>query len=87
MRPDSATKLFTRLRKIAKTTISFFIHARASVLLSSRLHNSVSGQIIMKSDILGFFDNLLRKLKIDENLTKITGTLNDDLRTFMTIPR
>jgi hypothetical protein len=39
----------------------------------------------MKSDI--FFNNLLRKLKIDENMTKVTGILNDDLRTFMIIPR
>jgi len=41
----------------------------------------------MKSDIWGIFNNLLQKLKIDENLIKITGTLNDDLCTFIMIPR
>jgi hypothetical protein len=30
-----------------------------------------------------FFNNLLRKLKIDANLTKITGTLNEILCTYI----
>ena len=78
--------LVTSVRKTAKASNSFVICVRASVRLSSRMNNSVSGRIIVRSDIWGFCNNLLRKLKIDENLTKITGILNNDLCTFMIIP-
>jgi hypothetical protein len=36
---------------------------------------------------LGFFENLLRKLKLHENLTNITSSLYEDVFTFMTVSR
>jgi len=41
----------------------------------------------MKFDVRGFFENMPRKCKFQYNLTKITGTLHDDLRKFMVISR
>jgi len=32
-----------------------------------------------KAGILGFFQNWLRKFKFDQNMTRIMGTLHDDL--------
>ena len=34
---------------------------------------------------MSIFENLLRKFRFDENLTRITGILYDDLCTFMMI--
>jgi len=39
----------------------------------------------MKFYILEFFENLLRKFKFHLDLTRTTGTLHEDLRTFMTV--
>jgi len=39
----------------------------------------------MKPDTEVFFENLLKNLKFHANLTRITGTLNEDICTFMTI--
>jgi hypothetical protein len=41
----------------------------------------------MKFDIWVFFTNLSRKFKFRWNLTRIVGTLHEDLCTFMIIPR
>jgi hypothetical protein len=41
----------------------------------------------MKFDILDFFENLRSKFKFDGNPTKITGTLHEDIFTFMVISR
>ena len=43
-------------------------------------------RIIIKLDIWVFFENLSRKSKFRQNLTRITGTLHEDIRTFI-IPR
>jgi len=40
-------------------------------------------RILMNLDMLGFFENLSRKFKFGHNVTRITGTLGEDLRTFM----
>jgi hypothetical protein len=42
-----------------------------------------TGRIIMKCDILGFFENMLRKFKFRTSLTEITGTLHEVLYRFM----
>jgi hypothetical protein len=39
----------------------------------------------IKFDISDFFENLSRKIKFRYNPTKITGTLREDVFTFMTI--
>jgi len=41
----------------------------------------------MKFDIWIFFENLSRKSKFQSNLTRITGTLREDQRTFLIISR
>jgi hypothetical protein len=40
-------------------------------------------RILMDLDMLGFFENLPRKFKFGYNVTRITGTLGEGLRTFM----
>ena len=62
-----------------------------SVVMSFRLSawkNAVpTGRIFMKSDIWGFFENLLRKFKLHHNLTTITGTVHEDRHTFLITSR
>jgi hypothetical protein len=41
----------------------------------------------MKLDICAFHENLSRKFKFYSNPTKITGTLHEDIVTFLTKPR
>jgi len=41
----------------------------------------------MKFDIFVFFENLLRKFKFYENLTRITGTTHEDQHTCFIISR
>ena len=41
----------------------------------------------MKVDILGFLETLPRKFEFRQNLTRITGTLHEELCTFMAISR
>jgi len=38
----------------------------------------------MKLDMLGFFEKLSRKFKFGYNVTRKAGTLDEDLRLFMT---
>ena len=68
------------LRKIAK---SYFV---MSVCLSARNNSAPAGRTFMKFDILVFFQNLFRKLKIRSTLARKTGTLKEDLCTFMISP-
>ena len=44
-----------------------------------------TGQILVTFDIWVFFENLLRKLKFNQNVTWTMGTLHEDLLTFMII--
>jgi hypothetical protein len=46
-----------------------------------------TGRIFMKCDILGFFENVLRKFNFRYSLTKIAGALHEILCTFMIISR
>ncbi len=58
-----------------------------SVCLSVWNNASPTGRIFMKFDIWVFFENLLRKLKFHQNLSRITGTSHEDRCTFMVIYR
>jgi len=40
-------------------------------------------RILIKLDMLGFFENVSRKFKFGYNMTRTTGTLDEHLRTFM----
>ena len=77
---------FTKFRK---GSVSFVLSVCPSVRPSVRppaWNNSTStGRIFMKFDIWVFFENLARKLKFHEDLTRITGTLREVLCIFMII--
>jgi hypothetical protein len=78
--------VFRRVRKNRdKSTISFVISVRPS----ARDNSALTGRIFMKFDIwlFFFFRNLLRKFKFRWNLTRITGTLHEDVLTFKTLSR
>jgi hypothetical protein len=55
------------------------------VRLSARNNSAPSGRIFVKFDIWVFFENLSRTFKFHLNLTRITGTVHEDLYTFMII--
>jgi hypothetical protein len=58
------------------------------VRLSAWNNTDPTGRIFMKFDIWGFFSkNFLRKFKFNSKLTRITGTLHEELCTFMIISR
>jgi hypothetical protein len=55
--------------------------------LSARNILATTGQICMKFDIWGFFENLSRKFKFHQNWTRIKSTLHEDQYTFLVISR
>jgi hypothetical protein len=65
-----------------------FLGASVSFVASVRRHNTTRRPLDGYSRYLirGFFENLSRKLKSHYSLTRITGTLHEDLCIF-TIPR
>jgi hypothetical protein len=67
--------------KFRKPTISFVM----SVCPSASNNSATTGWIFMKFYIRLLFDNLWIKFKFHSNLIKITGTLHEELRTFMII--
>ena len=71
---------FTKLRK---AIINFIMSVRPSLWNNS----GPTGRIFMKFVIWVFFENLSRKFKLYQNLTKITGTLHEDQNTFLIISR
>jgi len=50
-------------------------------------NSAPTGRILTKFDIWVFFENLSRKFKFHWSPTRITGTLHEDLSTFMIISR
>jgi len=46
-----------------------------------------TGRIFMNFNIWEFFENMSRKFNFDRSLTTITGTLHEDLSTFMIVAR
>jgi len=72
---------FSNLRK---ATVSFVL----SVRLSASTNNSApTAGIFMKFYIWAFFENLSRKFKFHQNLTRITGTLHEDQCTLFILSR
>ena len=65
-----------------KSTVSLAI----SLCLSAWNISAPTGRIFIKFGTSVFFENLPRKLKFHYRLTRTTGTLHEDLCTFMTIP-
>jgi len=48
---------------------------------------AATGRILIEFFILVFFENLSRKLKFHQNLTRITGTLHEGQYTFLILSR
>ena len=69
--------------KLRKGNISFVTPVRPS----ARNNSAPTGRIFMKFDIWVFFENLSRKFNFHWNLWRKTGTLHEDLCTFMVIYR
>jgi hypothetical protein len=78
--------IFRRTRKIAKGDQQLR-HVRPSVCLSASKNSAPTGRIFMKFHVLIFFENPLKMLKIHRNLIRTTGTLHENLRTFLIISR
>jgi hypothetical protein len=73
---------FANLRK---ATISFVMSVCLSISASVWNNSAPTSRIFVKFNIWVFFENISRKFKFYCNLTRITGTLHDDLCTFMII--
>ena len=58
-----------------------------SVCPSSWNNSTPTGRILMKLAIWAFLEYLLRKFKFNQNPTRITDTLHENVFTFMTISR
>jgi len=73
----------TKKGRFAKSEFSFVI----SVRLSAWNNSASTGRIFMKFDIWLFSENLPRKFKVYQNLTRITGTLLQDVCTLLITSR
>ena len=74
--------VFRGVLKISKSDL-YLRHVCLSVCLSAWNNSASTGRRFMKFDIWGFFENLPRTFKFDENLTRMTGTWYEDLCRFM----
>ena len=76
-------------RKLWKATISFimsvYLSIHPSVRPSTWNNSATTGWIFIKFDIWVFCETLWRKFKFDENLTRITDTLHEDICKLMII--
>jgi hypothetical protein len=80
--PNTLRLFFRRLHKIAKS-----VYYLRHVCLSTWNISAPTGKIVIKFDIWGFFQNLLRYFKFHQNRTRIKGTLHEDHYTFFIISR
>jgi len=69
------------IAQLRKGTISFVMSSCLSDHSSAWNDSAHTGHTITKFDIWGFLKNILRKFKFYQNLTRIIGTLHDDLCT------
>ena len=77
-----------RVRKIAKNDYYLrHVHLCPSVRPSAWSNSAPTGRIFMKFDMRVFFETRSRKFKFHQYLTRITGSLCEDLRSFSTISR
>jgi len=68
--------MFAKLQKAI--SIIMFVYP-----LFTWTNTTPTGQIFMKFDIWLFFENVSRNFKFHYNLTRIKGTLHEDICTFM----
>jgi hypothetical protein len=81
-------ELLGAFSKFRKATISFVVPILClSVRPSAWKDSSLNGRIFMKFGLRLFFDNMLRKLKLYYDMTRMTGTLHGGIRTFVAISR
>jgi hypothetical protein len=78
------TGAFAELRIAA---ISFVMSVRPSVCLSAWNNSVPTGRIFIKFDIWAFSENLSIKFKFHWNPTRVTGSLDGDVFTYITISR
>jgi hypothetical protein len=71
--------LFRRVGRIATSEISFVMSVRPPAWNNS----APTGRIFMKFDIWVFCENMSWRFKFPENLTRITGSLLEDVCTFI----
>ena len=80
----SFSSVLRRDRRIAKSDYYF-----CNVCLSSCPYawnnSTLTGRIFTKFDISVFSKNMSKKIQVSLNLTRITGTLREDLSIFMII--
>jgi hypothetical protein len=79
----------TVFRRFSKTAKSHYElrHVCPYVRLSAWNNSAPTGRIFMKIDTSEFFETLSRKLQFCLNLTRITGTLHEDLHTLVILSR
>jgi hypothetical protein len=77
--------LLDAFAELGKATISFVMFSCMSVRPASWNNLAPTGRIFVKFGSWVFFDNLSRKSKFEEHLTRITCTLHEDRRTFVII--
>jgi hypothetical protein len=73
--------------KFRKALASLCLSVRPSVRLSAWSNSSPTGRIFIKFDIWVFFENLSRKFKFHENVTRIKGTWHEAEYIFLIISR
>jgi hypothetical protein len=74
-----STGILSVFAKLQRATISFVMSVRPTAWNDS----APTGRIFVKFDIWVFYENMSRKFKFYENLTRTTGTLHEDLCTLM----
>jgi hypothetical protein len=72
--------LARRFREMRNTTTSFVVSVRLSVHTDS---SASTGRILMKFDIWVCLENMSRKFKFHQHLTRITDAVHVDLFTFI----
>jgi hypothetical protein len=78
--------MFRNVRKIAKSDY-YLRYVCPSVRLSAWNNSALTGRVFVKFDIWVFFEKMSGKFKFHYNLTRITDTLHEGLRTYMVLSR
>ena len=79
-------QLLGAFAKSRKPTISFVMAVHLSVRPSALNNSPRTGRIFIKFDVCVHSENLSSEFKFHQNLTWITGTVHEDLCTFL-VPR
>ena len=70
---ETDIRLLGAFAELRKTTSIFVM----SVCPSAWYNSAPTGRVFMRFDIFVFFENMSRNLKIHENLTRMTGALQE----------